>query len=349
MSEERRKYSHSSSFKMAVLFTVLLGISTSVLIYFISSYGEGRVINEHEIAISREIYGRILWLGILSIISMSLVVIISFLISTFVVKRINLIGNTAKEIIDTSDLSRRISIDTKWDDLSNLAYILNNLLGRIEDSMEDIRRVSDNIAHDLRTPLTRLKNKLEDFKNSEKSDEEVQKLIDEADHLLGTFNSLLRITNIEKGKRHSKFQDVNLKKLITDVIELYEPLIEEKKIKIFNDLDQITHSVDRDLFFQAIANILDNAIKFTPANGEISINLKQEEKITIQIIDTGIGVEESDRSKIFERFYRADESRNLPGNGLGLSLVVAVIKMHNAEIDVKNNQPNGLIVEIKIL
>lgn len=348
--EGKRKYSSSSSFKMAVLFAILLTISASILVYFIYSYGQGRYINENEVAIDSGTYELILVLGIFSIISMSLVVGISFLISTFVVKRINIIGVTAENIIKTGNLSRRISIDTRWDDLSNLAGILNDLLARIESSMEDVRRVSDNIAHDLRTPLTRLKNNLEDAKKNKKFKEEnIDKLISEADSLLGTFNALLRITNIEKGKRHSEFQELNLKQILIDVVELYEPLIEEKKISLEKNIENVNFKGDRDLLFQAFANILDNAIKFTPQNGKIKITLKNNEDIKIiEISDTGEGVSKEDKGKIFDRFYRGDKSRSSSGSGLGLSLVHAIVKLHKGVIELSDNKPSGLKVIVKL-
>lgn len=335
---------------MAVLFTILLTISSSILIYFIYSYGQGRYISETEVAIDSGTYELILILGILSIISMSLVVFISFLISNFVVKRINIIGVTAENIIKTGNLSRRISIDTRWDDLSNLAGILNNLLSRIESSMEDVRRVSDNIAHDLRTPLTRLKNNLENAKKAGNlKEEDIEKLIAEADSLLGTFNALLRITNIEKGKRHSEFQNVSLKQIITDVIELYEPLAEEKNISINRDIENFDLEGDRDLLFQAFANILDNSIKFTPKNGEINISFKNSKKAKIiEISDTGSGVLDEDKNKLFDRFYRGDKSRSSSGSGLGLSLVLAIVNLHKGTITLEDNTPQGLKVIVQL-
>ena len=333
---------------MAVLFAILLAISASILIYFIYSYGQGRYINDSEVAIDSGTYELILILGVLSIISMSLVVGISFVISTFVVKRINIIGVTAENIIQTGNLSRRISIDTRWDDLSNLAGILNDLLARIESSMEDVRRVSDNIAHDLRTPLTRLKNNLEDAKKNKNIEESnIDKLIAEADSLLGTFSALLRITNIEKGKRNSEFQDLNLKKIIIDIIELYEPLADEKKILISTDLNNSNIEGDKDLLFQAFANILDNAIKFSPKNSEIKISLSSKNgKRILEISDNGPGVKEEQKVKIFDRFYRVDKSRSPSGSGLGLSLVNAIIKLHNGIIEMEDNKPTCLRVKV---
>ncbi len=342
-SDGKRKYSSSSSFKMAVLFSVLLGISSSILIYFIYSYGQGEYIGKDLVAIHVRTYEMILLLGVLSISSMSLVVIISFLTSNFVVKRINIIGSTAQSIINTGNLSRRIDIDTTWDDLSNLSEILNTLFDRIETSMEDVRRVSDNIAHDLKTPLTRLRNNLETLKKKKSLEEEdIDKMIDEADQLLQTFGALLRITNIEKGKRHSEFRKVDLKEIINDVTELYEPIAEDKNVKIKSNLEEIKFEGDKDLLFQAIANILDNAVKFSKNNTEIIITLKRIKKeILIKISDGGNGISLDDKKRIFERFYRADQSRNSEGSGLGLSLVYAIIKLHKGSIEVTDSITGG--------
>lgn len=346
MIETKRKYYESSSFKMAVLFTVLLGMAAVTLFYFIYAYGNGQIISATMVGISADTYNRILWLGSISIFLLLCVALISFALSIFVVNRINIIANTAKRIMITGDLSKRIEIDHRWDDLSNLAYILNDMFARIEQLMQDIRQVSDNIAHDLRTPLTRLRNNLENLKKENHAESEnAEKLISEADNLLKTFNALLRITNIEKGKRHSSLTDVNLNDLLKDVAELYEPLAQEKNITLNLKLQTLSYYGDKDLLFQAFANLLDNAMKFTPENGEIIITLAEiEHKKQIVISDTGVGIKDEEKSKVFDRFYRSDASRNTSGNGLGLSLVQAIINLHKGKITLADNQPNGLKV-----
>jgi len=278
-------------------------------------------------------------LSVLSIIFMFVVIATSYLISHFVVKRTNNIAATAQSIMKTGDLSKRIDVDSRWDDLSNMAETLNSLLARIDDLMVGIRRVSDNIAHDLRTPLTRLRNDLEELKTgSSVSHDEV---IAEADHLLNTFNALLRISRIETERQKSQFQQIALHDVAHDAIELYEALAEDKSIKIHSNLEEINYTADQNLFFQAIANLLDNAIKFTPENGEIFVTLHKQEKeaVILTIQDTGAGVPDDQTRKIFDRFYRADTSRNKSGNGLGLSLVAAVIDLHDGTIAVENTNP----------
>ncbi len=309
---------------------MLLGIAALILGYFL--YNTHLENNQH-ITI------------LISIVFLLMLMVIgtSFFISVFVVRRINLIADTAKEIINTGDLSRRISVDTRWDDLSNLAQILNDLLDRIESLMEGVKRVSDNIAHDLRTPLSRLRSELETLKNDTENKEKAEKLIAEADQLLRTFNALLRIANIESGKRSQTFSTLNLDTVLNDIIEFYAPLAEEKNITISSNLPTATLKGDKDLLFQALANLLDNAIKFTPENGTISIATTKGPHITIS--DTGPGISEEDKGKVFDRFFRAETSRHTAGSGLGLSLVVAVIELHKGKITLKDNNP-GLTVTL---
>lgn len=313
---------------MAASFTVLLGISASILGYFTA------------IASPENLPTVLTFSGIMFAL-MLMVVIISFVISVFVVRRINLIAETAKNVMDTGDLSRRISIDTNWDDLSNLAQILNQLLERIEFLMEGVKRVSDNIAHDLRTPLTRLRNELETLRTTDP--EIADKLIAEADHLLNTFNALLRIATIETGKHSQAFSETDVQVILNDVIEFYAPLADEKQITIEQDLKALMVKGDRDMLFQAFANLLDNAIKFTPKHGNITIIMTEGKEIIIT--DTGSGIADQDKNKVFDRFYRCEKSRHTHGNGLGLSMVAAILGLHHASITLSDNNP-GLKISI---
>ena len=439
-----RRYYHSSSFKMAALFTVLLGASALLLGYFLYDSGKQNFLRETEAAIDNEIalilavteqqtqqvrtayinekskisshplylyrdisgerlagnleavpkevavlregilqfdlqneeypltvaakihtfndgsrllvgrdigdimqsYGRLKLFSVLIMGFMLAVVTVSFLISTFVVSRINLIAQTASNIMRTGDLSQRISIHSRWDDLSNLAQILNDLLARIEQLMQDIRDVSDNIAHDLRTPLTRLRTHLEAAQKETPDAQSMEQLLAEADGLLGTFNALLRIANIEKGKRHQAFADVSLNQLLEDVLALYEPLAEEKEVVLHAELHPITIEGDRDLLFQLFANLLDNALKFSPEKSTVEVVLAHEEGgLQVSIADQGVGIAPDEYEKIFTRFYRSDKSRHTAGSGLGLSLVKAVAELHNARLVLSDNQP-GLRITI---
>lgn len=294
-------------------------------------------------------HARLQLFSILILIFMLSVVLVSFFISTFVVSRINMIGQTAQNIMATGDLSERISIDSNWDDLSNLAQTLNAMLERIEELVIGIRDVSDNIAHDLRTPLARIRSQLESALQKPMSETEIDELLRETDDLLGTFNALLRISNIERGSQNITFQTCRLKTIIEDVIELYEPLSEERGISITQSLADLAEiKASEHLLFQTLANILDNAVKYSPHGSTVSITLLGDgQRQKIRIADQGIGIEQGEREKVFDRFYRSDKSRHSRGNGLGLSLVKAALELHQGRIELFDNEP-GLIIEIHL-
>jgi len=271
------------------------------------------------------------------------------LLSRRTVRKIERINQTARSII-SGDLSRRIPVTNRNDD--QLADNLNQMLDRIQTLMEDIRRVSDNIAHDLRTPLTRLRQHLEEARQEEKADSRtaanLENSIKEADSLLVTFNALLRIARIEAGQMTAGFAPLDFRTLLDDVVEFYEPLAEEKSQQLTFDLgNNISTLGDRDLLFQALANVIENAIKYTPENGKISVSLsRRQNEAVITISDNGPGIPEAEREKVFRRFYRLDQSRSTSGNGLGLSMVSAVISMHSGTITLMDNRP-GLRTEMR--
>lgn len=294
-------------------------------------------------------YERLKALSAVIMLLMFAVVLVSFGISHFVVSRINRIAVTANDIISTTDLSRRITIDTQWDDLSNLAQLLNQFLSQIETLMIGVREVSNNIAHDLRTPLAGLRSDIESLKDTKVENHHLDALIAEADKMMRVFQSLLRITNIEHGKRSKPFGEIDLRALLGDVIELYEPVAEEKGVSFTISLpSQLSVKGDADLLFQMFANLLDNAVKFSPQDGAIEISAHYErDSITIIITDKGPGILESDKENVFKHFYRADASRSTEGNGLGLSLVKAVVKQHQGTIALEDALP-GLRVKINL-
>ncbi|MGB5707521.1 MAG: HAMP domain-containing sensor histidine kinase [Arenicellales bacterium] len=260
--------------------------------------------------------------------------------------------NQATRSIMSGDLSRRMPVTDRNDDFDQVADNLNHMLDRIQTLMEDIRRVSDNIAHDLRTPLTRLRQHLEEARQEEepnsRSAANLESSIREADSLLATFNALLRIARIEAGQITAGFGTLDFRTLLDDVVEFYEPLTEEKSQQLSVDLgDNVGTLGDRDLLFQALANVIENAIKYTPENGHISISLAQSDgQAVITIADNGPGIPESERERVFRRFYRLDQSRSTVGNGLGLSMVSAIVGMHNGQITLMDNHP-GLKTEMR--
>ncbi len=336
------KLQTSSSFRLATFFTILLVCSVVIILYLIS------IANDADLANSdiQEIRDTINALGISIIILLFIVLAVAYFVSIYVVNLINTVTDTADDIMRSGDLSQRIPIKHERDDLSKMARVLNTMFDKVEESVEGIRRVSDNIAHDLRTPLARLRTKIEKFDGS---GEEKDALIKEADNLINIFNALLRIARIESGKEALSLKEVDMKELISDVVELYEPLAEEKNQELKVSISKGVVMGDRDLLFQTLANLIDNAIKFTPAKGQVEIGAgKSKDRFVIKISDSGSGVTKEDKERVFSRFYRAESSRSTAGHGLGLSLVRAVIDAHQGNIELVDNKP-GLEVVIWLL
>lgn len=327
-----KSYLSSSSFIIAMLFFLLVGLVSAFIIYTLAAHPD----------VSTPTFE---WLAGVALAAMVLIVLISFYISFFVVSRVNRIAETAWHIIDTGDLSGRINVQSRWDDLSNLARLLNHFLSRIETSMQNVRHVSDNIAHDLRTPLSRLRHHLEDLR-ANPNEKLAEQALHEADRILDMFNALLRIANIEKGKRHQAFRHFAMQDVLRDVIELYEPMFDEKQIELSHDLTACQQLGDKDLWFQVFANLLDNALKFTPAGGAVTVQLSTDGiRNTVVIADNGCGIADTERDKVFQRFYRSEQSRSQPGHGLGLSFVQAAVELHNGTISLADNAP-GLRITI---
>lgn len=322
---------------MAALFGLLLSISIGASIYIFARLSH---IFEHNTDIKIA--------TLIAISAMVLVILISFFISIFVVNTLNHIAKTAVSIMNTGDLTQRIQLETHWDDLSNLAHVLNALLEKIENLMNDIKVVSDNIAHDLRTPLTRLHNHLQTLDQKFKNRETTQAL-QESQHLLTVFHALLRISYLEHSQQELSRKNHDISQLIHDACALYEPMFDHK-VHLNLEVEQASLFIDRDLIFQALVNILDNCVKHASSDNtliEIS-GRKYAQKYILLIKDQGQGVPIEIHDKIFERFYRHDSSRKEGGSGLGLSLVKVIIERHHGIILSSPNQPNGLIMHITL-
>lgn len=263
---------------------------------------------------------------------------------TRVMRRIEAINQTSRDIMQ-GDLSRRVPTNGEGDDFDELANNLNRMLERIEELMATVRQVSDNIAHDLRTPLTRLRTRLElaraEADLPEESREAVDRAVEDAEELLTTFNALLRIARIESGSRRDGFARIDLTGLVRDLAELYEPLAGEKAQQLTVAIeDGVSIEGDRDLLFQAAANLVDNAIKHSPRGGRIELSSRLHNgRPEIAVTDTGPGIPADMREKVFRRFFRLDDSRSTPGSGLGLSLVRAVAGLHGAAVVLEDNHP----------
>ncbi|WP_100656211.1 sensor histidine kinase [Alteromonas flava] len=272
------------------------------------------------------------------IIIFVLIALISLFVAYYVVSRINTIAATADKIIDTGSLSARLPIDSSWDDLSSLSIALNRMLAELEKQVYAIKTVSDNIAHDLRTPLARMRAQIESVEEPVVREQ----LMHDADVLLSMFNGLLRIAEVENTKVKSAFAQQNLTTVVGDVIELYGPLLEEKNQQLIEELTELDAVFDRDLIFQAIANVLDNAYKFTPDGGIIAIRLyRDNENCCVQICDSGRGIPADQYEKITQRFYRMEKSRSAAGFGLGMALVQAILKIHDGTLTFRASEQYG--------
>lgn len=283
-----------------------------------------------------------------------------WLMSAGVVRRIEAVNQVGREIME-GDLSRRIPTDDSGDELDQLAVNLNRMLARIETLMTSVRQVSDNIAHDLRTPLSRLHTKLSQLRDTDlgpEAAEGIDEAITDAEELLGAFNALLRIARVESGSRRAAFADLDPVVLLHDVAELYEPLAADKEQQLRVSPAQPQAGAgepgvgrihgDRDLLFQALANLLDNAIKYTPAGGHIQLTAAPARGgVVLGVADSGPGIPPELRGKVLQRFYRVDASRSAPGHGLGLSLVQAVAQLHGARLRLEDAGP-GLRVLLQL-
>lgn len=304
----------------------------------------------HELQKTQQLIARTLFWGL--VITLVLGLVGGVMMTRTLVRRIESVNQASREIM-SGDLSRRIPTNRSGDDFDELADNLNAMLDRIEFLMEEVRRISDNIAHDLKTPLSRLKNSLERLYTAELDDADdrsslIERSINDADGLLSTFNALLRIARIESGERRAGFVETPLAPLLQDLVEFYQPLADERQQHLVLALNTpVSVKADRDLLFQALANLLDNAVKYTPAQGRIQVSLELcNGRPRVTIGDSGVGIPAHEREKVFRRFYRLEQSRGMPGNGLGLSLVAAVAKLHDIALSLHDNSP-GLRVEME--
>jgi len=282
-------------------------------------------------------------------VTMALALIGGLLMSSNVLRRVNEINATSRQIME-GNLSQRVSDSGTGDEFDELARNLNAMLNQIESLMSSVQHISDNIAHDLRTPLTRLRNRLEDLRrDASDADEkaEIDACLDDADALLATFSSLLRIARIESGTYESILDPVDLSNSARDAYELYKALADEESIILSCDAPGVSQvSGDRNLIFQALTNLLDNAIKYTPHGGTVGITVeKAPGSVVLTVSDSGPGIPEDMREKVLQRLFRLDKSRSKPGAGLGLSLVQAIAIRHNAKLILEDNGP-GLRVRL---
>ncbi len=313
----------------------------------------GRDIEERRV-LARVIRSAMLWgLGMMALFGIGG----GFWVSRKLLARIDAVTATTRTIMD-GDLTGRLPVNGSGDELDRLSESLNLMLARIEQLMAGLREVSDNIAHDLKTPLSRLRNRVESALREPYGQasyrEALERTIEEADELIKTFNALLSIARLEAGAGGEHKEALELGALVRDVAELYEPVAEERGIALYADAPAPVYtSADRQLLGQAIANLLDNAIKYgtpEPASGngeepEIRVSAeKQGAMAEITVTDRGPGVPDQERERVLGRFVRLEASRSEPGSGLGLSLVAAVARLYGGTVRLEDNRPGLKVI-----
>ena len=283
------------------------------------------------------------------------------IVSRRMLRRVDVASNAARSIMQ-GNLAQRIPVTGRNDEFDRLSQNLNAMLDRIQDLMVGLKNVSDNIAHDLKTPLHRLRTRAERALQSscspEKLAEALGSVIEEADTLIQTFDALLSIARLEAGSRSESFGPLNISALIRDVADLYEPAAEERGLSLkLSCSGDVMMAGEKHLIGQALVNLLDNAIKYAAPASETAEGVQQtdveiglEDKgdtVDIVISDRGPGIPKKDRERVLQRFVRLQPSRSIPGSGLGLSLVAAVTRLHDGSVALEDNNP-GLRVRLTL-
>nr|WP_277614295.1 ATP-binding protein [Kaistia nematophila] len=313
----------------------------------------GRDISEIERI--RDLIGKAMISAVVLLICLALVS--WFFVSRRVLKRIDSVTATSRQIM-AGDLSGRLEITPAGDEFDRLAENLNAMLDRIMHLLHGLKDVSDNIAHDLKTPLTRLRTRVETTlagpADVEAYRTALEATIEESDQLIRTFNALLMIARVEAGSPDGALGPLDLAQIAADVVEFYEPVAEEAGVTLTLSAEgPLPLSGSRELISQALANLLDNAIKYV-ASGEsvveaptVAVTARQvENEIVVSVADNGPGIPEAERVRVLQRFVRLEKSRSQPGSGLGLSLVDAVVKLHHGTVALGDAEP-GLVVTLR--
>lgn len=284
--------------------------------------------------------------GVAGIVLLSLIA--GALTARRVLRRIDAISGTSAKIM-SGDLSERVPVTRRNDEFDGLATNLNAMLDRIERLLQGLKQVTDNVAHDLKTPLTRMRNQAEaalrDSSDDDTRRQALETTISESDKLIRTFNALLMIARAEAGAPSGAQTDVDLTAVAEDVVELYTPVAEDSGIAVETSIaPDIRLRANRELIGQALVNLIENAIKYgRPEDGKparIAVNLhRQGDRVLIEVADNGPGIPEEERTRVLERFVRLEKSRTEPGSGLGLSLVAAVAGLHGGAFRIEDNGP----------
>ena len=296
-----------------------------------------------EVARFGELIRRTLWIAVVGVLLFGLLA--WFLVGRQALARIDSVARTSRRIM-AGDLSQRLQLAGTGDEFDRLSQNLNALLDRIENLDSGLKQVSDNIAHDLRTPLARLRNKAEAALRASGKDEDREALRDirrEADDLIATFNALLMISRVEAGGRAARLEPLDLSAAVRDVHELFEAVVEEAGGTLQAQIAPgLRAQGNRELLSQAIANLIENAVKYADPGGALAVGLTlapARGEAVIEVADNGAGIAPQDRERVQERFVRLDRSRTTEGSGLGLSLVRAIAELHHGRFELQDNAP----------
>jgi signal transduction histidine kinase len=284
--------------------------------------------------------------------SIALALVGGFVAAGRLMRKIEAVSETSRNIVQ-GDLTRRVPVTAAGDEFDHLAGSINAMLNRIESLMSDLHQVTTDIAHDMRTPLTRLRQRLEGAQRSSTGAEELRGLlgrtIREIDDILGIFSAVLRIAQIESGARKPGFTAVDLSELLGTVAELYRPGADEKHQTFHAEVAPgLTVRGDRELLMQLFANLTENAVRHSPPGAHIGLRAAAHAgAVEVAVADDGPGIPAEYRAKVLERFFRLERSRTTPGSGLGLSLANAVVKLHEAAMALADHEP-GLEVTVTL-
>lgn len=289
-----------------------------------------RVVHQVEVILSRA-----LWLTLPPMLMLALAA--GWIVSHGALRRIARVHESSRRIM-AGELHERLPTRGTHDDFDQLSQIVNSMLDEIERLVLETKGIGEGIAHDLRTPLTRLRARLERGLEGEALDAGISATLAagmaDIDQTLATITALLRIAEVEHGARRAAFAPTDLRRLVTDAIDLYEPIAQEKGLRLRTDLADVPTVIgDADLLFEALANLIDNAIKYSPSGGEVSVALRVTgDGPILRVADSGPGIAVEDWTRVKQRFFRADRSRHAPGSGLGLSLVASIVRLHGFEL-----------------
>jgi signal transduction histidine kinase len=260
--------------------------------------------------------------------------------------------DTADTIVETGDVSQRVPVEAERGEFAELARLVNHMLGRIDALIERLRDTLDDAAHDLRTPLTRLRGRAEQGLRSSAPAERRDALadvIDAADRMETMLDTILTVAEAESGAAALTPTSTSLRALVEEVVSLYEMVAEERGLTLTTDVQEATVVLDPDRMRQALANVVDNALKYTPKGGHVTVEARATASETrVRVQDTGIGIPPADQPHIWDRLYRGDASRSTEGLGLGLSLVRAVVEAHGGEVAVESEPEHGTTITLRL-